>query len=174
MLQVRIEPGPSNMPDERSTTAPCHSAWSIILKNTIEDIQPCFNTFCYRSKLGNFPYSYKPWTPYKKVSVTYLQGACPNVQVLSFKPNSSFQLASMAEQGVCVWPGLKPRRQIFSCRGSYETTLKQYTCTTFVIHFFISTNNTCISAHCTTVIHVYKSCCFVVVVFCLIWCFTSQ
>ena len=33
LLQVRIEPGLSNMPDERSTTAPCHSACSIILKN---------------------------------------------------------------------------------------------------------------------------------------------
>ena len=38
LLEVRIEPGPSNMPDERSTTAPCHSACSIILKITIEDI----------------------------------------------------------------------------------------------------------------------------------------
>ena len=92
LLQVRIEPGPSNMPDERSTTAPCHSACSIILKITIEDIQPCFNTFCYRSKLENFPYSYKPWTPYKKVSESLIFKA--HVRMYKFSPSSQIQVSS--------------------------------------------------------------------------------
>ena len=124
LLQLRIEPRSFNMPDVRSTN------WAILIglfHSFILSLYYTYDNYGYQYILvGPDPWKVSVLTPYKTVLIVRMRN-----QRYSLIPNACLQLVSVAVQHVlCLHPGLKLRRQIFSWRSSswlvYEALLKEY------------------------------------------------